>query len=198
MLTEEQKKRLVELKEKAELTAEEKTELEGLEKEPTTEEKKFTQEQVNGMIKKESAKAVEKLLKDLGVDSFENAKDGIAKLKEIEDSKKTDLEKLQEQVKLLTEQQQEKDSIVSQKEIQIALLGANVPKEKLEQYTKLLSITEGDTMDSKMESVLKDFPLTPTEPNEPPPSIGGQVGQGSEVKTLEQESADLDAVFGLT
>ena len=39
----------------------------------------FTQEQVNGIASKEAKKAQEKLLRDLGVEDFESAKDGLAK-----------------------------------------------------------------------------------------------------------------------
>lgn len=197
-MIEEEKARLAELKAKTELTAEEKTEMSGLEVKTTTNEKTFTQEQVNNLIKKESAKAVEKLIKDLGVDTFENAKEGIEKLKALEDDKKTDLEKLQEQVKALTDAQSEKETVLSMKNNEVELLKAGVPAEKINTYTKLLNTYDGDDMTVKMESVLKDFPLTPSVPVDQPSNIGGQVGGGSSEKTLEQESADLDAVFGIS
>ena len=56
-------------------------------------EKTFTQKDVNNLIKKETAQATEKLLKSLGFEGFENAKDGITKFKEWQDSQKTDAEK---------------------------------------------------------------------------------------------------------
>ena len=46
----------------------------------------FTQEQVNGIASKEAKKAQEKLLRDLGVEDFESAKDGLAKFKEYQDA----------------------------------------------------------------------------------------------------------------
>ena len=48
----------------------------------------FTQEQVNGIASKEAKQAQEKLLRDLGVEDFDSAKDGLAKYQEYLDAAK--------------------------------------------------------------------------------------------------------------
>lgn len=59
-------------------------------------EEMLPQSQVNGIVAKEVKAATEKLLKDLGVESFKSAKEGIAKAKEIAEAQKTEAEKLAE------------------------------------------------------------------------------------------------------
>ena len=56
------------------------------------EEKLFRQEDVNNIVAREAKKAQEKLLKELGIDDFENAKDGLAKFREWQESQKTEQE----------------------------------------------------------------------------------------------------------
>src|SRR5690554_8238329 len=67
------------------------------------EEKLFRQEDVNNIVAREVKKTQEKLLKELGIDDFENAKDGLAKFREWQESQKTEQEKLQESVQKLTQ-----------------------------------------------------------------------------------------------
>ncbi|WP_269757878.1 hypothetical protein [Thalassobacillus sp. C254] len=62
------------------------------------EEKTFKQEDVNNVVAKETKKAQEKLLKQLGIEDFENAKEGMQKFKEWQDSQKTESEKQQERL----------------------------------------------------------------------------------------------------
>src|SRR5574344_1381018 len=59
----------------------------------TEESKTYTQEDFNNVVAKEVKTAKEKLLKELGVEDFKSAKDGIAKAKEIQEAQKTDLQK---------------------------------------------------------------------------------------------------------
>lgn len=198
------KARLAELKAKTGLTDAEKTELTGLEVKAKTDdgkggkdEKTFTQKQVNDLIKSNTATAVEKLLKDLGVDSMENMKDGLAKLKLLEDGKKTDMEKLQDQIKTLTDAQATNATDKTISDNKIALMGAKVPADKVDKYMKLLSITDGETMNDKIKSMLEDYPLPKAEGEiEPPDTLGGKTG-GNEDKTVDQISVELDDVFGI-
>lgn len=63
---------------------------------PTPEPKTFSQEDVNGIVAKESKAAIEKMLKDLGVEDVKSAKEGLAKFKELQNAQKSELEKSQE------------------------------------------------------------------------------------------------------
>src|SRR5690606_14787496 len=60
------------------------------------EEKIFRQEDVNNIVAREVKKTQEKLLKELGIDDFENAKEGLQKFREWQELQKTEQEKLQE------------------------------------------------------------------------------------------------------
>src|SRR5690625_3288977 len=91
-------------------TVDQTTQTSGEEQTETTsekvEERVFKQEDVNNIVAKESKKATEKLLKELGIDDFENAKDGLAKFKEWQESQKTEAEKQQELLENLTSEKE--------------------------------------------------------------------------------------------
>ena len=56
-----------------------------------TEGNNFTQKDVNNLVAKETKKAVEKLLKELGVEDVKSAKEGLSKFKEIQEAQKARL-----------------------------------------------------------------------------------------------------------
>ena len=62
------------------------------------EEKLFRQEDVNNIVAREAKKAQEKLLKQLGIDDFDSAKEGLEKFREWQESQKTEAEKQAEQL----------------------------------------------------------------------------------------------------
>ncbi len=64
--------------------------------ETTKPEEMIPQSQVNGIVAKETKQAIEKLIKDLGVEDVKSAKDGLSKLKEMQEAQKTETEKLAE------------------------------------------------------------------------------------------------------
>lgn len=68
--------------------------------ETTKTEEMIPQSQVGGLVAKESKLAIEKLLKDLGVEDFKSAKDGLTKFKEMQEAQKTNAEKLVERLNL--------------------------------------------------------------------------------------------------
>src|SRR5690606_12545213 len=66
---------------------------------PATPDKTFTQTDVNNLVAKESKTAQEKLLKKLGIEDFDSAKDGLEKFKQWQEDQKTDAEKQSEALK---------------------------------------------------------------------------------------------------
>ena len=58
--------------------------------------KTFTQDEVTGLVAKESRKAQEKIFKNLGFDDVKSAKEGLQQLKEWKDSQKSEAEKQSE------------------------------------------------------------------------------------------------------
>lgn len=61
--------------------------------ESTEQARTFSQEEVNGLVAKESKKAQEKIFKSLGFEDIKSAKEGFEKLKAWEDSQKSESEK---------------------------------------------------------------------------------------------------------
>src|SRR5690554_4856496 len=66
--------------------------------------KTFTQEDVNNLIAREVKKAQEKLLKQLGIEDFNSAKEGLQRFREWQESQKTEAERQAEQLQKLQEQ----------------------------------------------------------------------------------------------
>lgn len=126
----------------------------------TVEEKTFKQEDVNNIVAKESKKATEKVLKELGIEDFENAKDGLAKFKEWQDSQKTEQEKKDE---LLQALEGDKDTLSKenmQLKSQISAMKAGVKGESVEDVIALAERLVGDetSIDDAIKQVIEKYP----------------------------------------
>src|SRR5699024_11482394 len=75
--------------------------------------KTFTQEDVNNIATKEARKAQEKVFKELGIEDFENAKEGFQKFQEWQESQKTEAQKQAEQLETL---EKEKGTLSDEKD----------------------------------------------------------------------------------
>lgn len=84
-------------------------------------EKQLPQSQVNALIAKEAKKAQEKLLRQLGVEDINNAKDALEKYKSLQDEQKTELQRAQD---LAASATKEKDSLTTQIESLTAEIAA--------------------------------------------------------------------------
>jgi len=142
--------------------------------EPVVEGKTFTQEDVNALISRESKKAIEKVLKDLGVENVDNAKDGLAKLKEYQDGQKTEVEKLQAKIGEYETNQGTSKTELETANNKLAMLEAGIPIDKITRYSKLVNSSEGETLADRIASTLEEFPVTTAEIVKP--DIGGQTG----------------------
>ncbi len=119
---------------------------------------KFTQEQVNDLVAKSTAREIEKLAKELGVADVKGLKDAAKKLKEYQDSQKTEAEKNAEALKTLTG---EKETLATENatlKAQLAALSQGVAVEQVAKVVKLAGTYEGESIDDKIKAVLKDFP----------------------------------------
>ena len=132
--------------------------------EPQKEEKTFTQEQVNNLIAKETKKSLERVFKDLGVESLESAKDGLAKFKEIQDSQKSEQDKLLEATKKLQEENEKTTKELQEAQDKLTMLEAGIPKDKIGKYAKLVKTYEGASLQENLKLALEEFPLTITPP----------------------------------
>lgn len=129
--------------------------------EPTEEPvKTFTQEDVNNIATKEARKAQEKLFKDLGIEDFEDAKEGMKKFQEWQESQKTEAEKKDEK---LTNLEKEHLSIKSENELLKAQISASkqgVQAESIEDVVVLAKslVTEEISIDKAIEMVVEKYP----------------------------------------
>ncbi len=123
-----------------------------------TETRTFTQDDVNNLIAKESRKAVEKAMSELGVTDARSAKEALAKAKELMDAQKSNEQKLAEQIKAESERATLAEQKAAAIEAKFAALSKGIPADKAERAAKLAQDYDGDTMDAKIDAMLKDFP----------------------------------------
>ena len=126
-----------------------------------TEENTFTQEDVNNIVAKETKKAVEKLLKDLGVEDVKSAKEGLSKFKEIQDSQKSDYDKALETIEKLTK---ENDTYKAEKKSREDIDSIkSILKEKQidEKYAKTIKklMTDEISEESVMATIEEELPM---------------------------------------
>src|SRR5690606_7411798 len=84
-------------------------------------EKTFTQADVNNIVAREVKKAQEKLLRELGIEDFKTAKEGLQKFHEWQESQKTEAQKQAERLQKLESDHQ---AVVSENEALKAQLAA--------------------------------------------------------------------------
>ena len=120
----------------------------------------FTQEDVNNIVARESKKATEKLLKDLGIENFDNAKDGLAKFREWQEAQKTDQEKKDEAITNLTGQNETYKSENETLKAQIEALKLGVHSESIEDVILLAkkNVSEEVTIAEAIKGVMEKYP----------------------------------------
>lgn len=129
--------------------------------ETKTEENNFTQEDVNNIVAKETKKVVEKLLKDLGVEDVNSAKEGLKKFKEIQDAQKSDYDKALESIEKLTK---ENDTYKAEKKSREDIDSIkSILKEKQidEKYAKTIKklMTDEISEESVMATIEEELPM---------------------------------------
>lgn len=129
--------------------------------ETKTEEKTFTQEDVNNLVSKESKKAMEKLLRELGVEDMKSAKEGLKKFKEIQDAQKSDYDKALETIEKLTKENDiykaEKKSLEEIDSIKSILKEKNIDEKYAKTIKKLM--TDEINEESVMTTIEEELPM---------------------------------------
>src|SRR5690554_5439248 len=115
--------------------------------------KLFTQEDVNRIAAREAKEAQEKLLKQLGIEDFESAKEGLQKFREWQEAQKTEAEKQAERLKKLEESNQTLKA-------QLAALEAGVNPDSVADVVILAKNMMSDDLDMKgaIQKVLEKYP----------------------------------------
>ncbi|GAQ18028.1 phage protein [Oceanobacillus picturae] len=124
------------------------------------EEKNFSQEDVNNIAAKQAKKAQEKLLKQLGIEDFDNAKEGMKQFKEWQDNQKTEQQKQQETLDKL-----QKNHDITSKEnatlkAQLSAMKTGVKAESVEDVVALAErlVNDDVTMDDAIKQVVEKYP----------------------------------------
>lgn len=120
----------------------------------------FTQEDVNNIVARETKKVQEKILKQLGVEDFKTAREGIEKFREWQESQKTEQERQQEQFNKL---KQSYESLLAEKEklvAQVAAMKAGVRADSVEDVVILANALVNDevTIDEAIKQVVTKYP----------------------------------------
>ncbi len=133
-------------------------------------EKKYTDDDVNNISKKNVDKATKKLMKDLGIDDIEEAKSILANARAEKEKNKTAEDKTNE----LTNSLSEKDKVISQKNdllvsalLENSLMHEGVEPSKIARAVRMISTTsvlneegdiDNDLMKAEVDKLLKEFP----------------------------------------
>ena len=152
------------------------------------EEKLFRQEDVNNIVAREAKKAQEKLLKELGIDDFENAKDGLAKFREWQESQKTEQEKQQEKLQELQTNNETLASENANLKAQLAAVKQGVKADSVEDVIALAErlVNDETTIDDAIKQVIEKYPQFAQDEEEQKPNFtqgnhsksGGESGFG--------------------
>ena len=124
------------------------------------EEKLFRQEDVNNIVAREVKKTQEKLLKELGIDDFENAKEGLQKFREWQESQKTEQEKLQEALQKFQADNEALTNENANLKAQLAAVKQGVKSDSLEDVIALAErlVNDETTIDDAIKQVIEKYP----------------------------------------
>lgn len=159
--------------------------------------KLFTQEDVNNLVTRETRKAVEKLLKQLGVKDVKSAKEGLEQFRKQQEAQMTDFERVQKRAKELEVTNSELTGQVEALQAQLAALKADVKPESVEDVVVLAKnlVNDETSIDEAIKQVLKKYPhfkkqTQNTEPQKPT-FTSGQHKNG--VKKPDEKDAWMQA-----
>lgn len=143
--------------------------------EPLTPEKTFSQDDMNNLVARESKAAQEKLLKKLGIEDFNSAKDGLEKFKQWQQDQKTDAEKQADALKDFETKTGSLSSENATLKAQLSALKAGVNADSADDVVALAERLVTDEMDinAAIASVIEKYPhfaqvVEEIDPNAPP------------------------------
>lgn len=128
----------------------------------------FTQEDVNNIVAKEVKKTQEKLLKQLGIEDFNSAKEGLQKFREWQESQKTEQEKLQEKLQKFQADNETLASENANLKAQLAAIKQGVKAESVEDVIALAErlVNDETTIDDAIKQVIEKYPYFAESVNE--------------------------------
>ena len=168
--------------------------------EKVEEEKKYTDKQLNDISLKNEQKAVNKLLKELGIDDKEKAKSILAKAREEEEAAKSVDEK---SLELQKEKEKAQLEAINSR-IENAMLRKGIKDEKVERAVRLVDkkniLDEQGQLDqgklnTELEELLKVFPELIEKTQEE--KVGFKIGADGKQDKPEDELSKMRKVMGL-
>ncbi|WP_054704733.1 hypothetical protein [Bacillus sp. JCM 19041] len=174
----------------------------GQEQPPTQQQeetKTFSQDDVNNVAAKEAKKAQEKLLKQLGIDNFDNAKDGMAKFKEWQDSQKTEQEKQAERLQELEANYSTASEENNGLKAQISAMKAGVKADSVEDVVVLAQrlVNDDTDMDTAIKQVVERYPQFGAEQQKEEGPPKPTFSNGDHQKKTETDADKWAAAFKL-
>ena len=168
--------------------------------EKVEEEKKYTDKQLNDISLKNEQKAINKLLKELGIDDKEKAKSILAKAREEEEAAKSVDEKTLE----LKKEKEKAQLEAINSRVENAMLRKGIKDEKVERAVRLVDkkniLDEKGQLDqgklnTEIEELLKVFPeLIEKSQDE---KVGFKVGADGKQDKPEDEMEKMRKIMGL-
>lgn len=125
---------------------------------PEPEVAKYTDSQLNDLVKKNAAKEAVKILSEAGLESTGNLKDDVAKFKAWKESQMTEAEKYKTDLEAEKAKTKEVEARATAAELRAEIVGKGVPADKADRIMKLAQSYEGETPAEKVTAVLADFP----------------------------------------
>lgn len=156
--------------------------------------KTYTQDELQGIVARKEAGAIEKVLKDLGIPSMDDAKKNLTALKAWQDSQKTEAEKAAATAKDATDKLTAAESRALAAEMKADGLAAGIDPKKIDRAVKIIGTYDGDTSAKKVEAFLAENPEFKASAT--PAEFGGKV-KNQPVDEMAKAAAELDKAFGL-
>lgn len=126
----------------------------------------FTQEELNNIVAKEAKKAQEKILKQLGIEDFKSAKEGLEKFREWQESQKTEAQRQAERLQKLEADFQAVTSENETLKAQLTALKLGVSPESAADVVVLAKTLVSDEVDMEqaIQKVLDKYPHFRSQP----------------------------------
>ena len=156
--------------------------------------KTYTEAELGAIISRKEGAAIEKVLKDLGLPSVDDAKKNLAALKTWQDSQKTEAEKAAATAKEATDKLTAAESRAFAAEMKADAMAAGIDPKKLDRAVKIIATYDGKTSADKVAAFLAENPEF--KAGTTPPEFGGKI-KGEAVDEKAKVAAEINAAFGI-
>lgn len=161
---------------------------------PEGSEKMLTQREVNDLIARETRKAQEKLLKQLGVKDLKSAKDGLEKFRQMQEEQMSEQERIALRAKELEQEKEQLSTQVSTLNAQLAALKADVNPDSLDDVIVLANalVDENTDVEAAINKVLEKYPHFKKQQPEPQTTEEDKKPKFSTGKHKTETKSELD------